>query len=156
MRSSPRRSFPTLPRPFNHHIVRYALVGAVGIPINNLALALFLLVTRDTYWFALPLAFEISTTCNFVLNQLYTYSEQTHIRGWGWVRRALRAQVTSSSALVVSMGVALGLKYLLHINNYLAADIGIGVAFFYNFFVSRRWVFRAADDERLDGLTNAG
>lgn len=126
----------------DHRIVRYALVGAAGIPINNVALAAFLFLTGGTYWISLLAAFEISTTINFVLNQRFTYSDQTFLHGWDWVKRALRAQASSISALALSIVVALVLHYWVHLNQYLATDIGIMVAFFYNFLVSRRMVFR--------------
>ncbi|GAC1474833.1 MAG: hypothetical protein PVS3B1_24190 [Ktedonobacteraceae bacterium] len=126
-------------------IVRYALVGGVGIPINDLALALFLSLMGDKlYPLALACSFEVSTTINFILNQHFTYHEQQHIRGWSWVRRALKAQVTSLSALAISFVVAFTLTTFLHVNPFIARPIGIIAAFFYNFFISRRFVFRPA------------
>ncbi len=96
---------------------------------------------NNLYPLALACSFEISTTVNFILNQHFTYHEQQHIRGWSWVRRALKAQVTSLSALAISFLVALSLTYLLHVNPYVASPLGIISAFFYNFFISRRFVF---------------
>jgi putative flippase GtrA len=128
----------------DRRIVRYALVGALGIPINNVALAVFLALTHDTYWLALPFAFEISTTVNFLLNQLYTYSDQKHLKGWDWPKRAMRAQLTSGSATILSLLIAFALKYGLHLNNFVATDIGILLSFFFNFTISRKLVFKPA------------
>ncbi len=98
-------------------IVRYALVGGIGIPINLLALAFFMYLMGDgLYPLALACSFEISTTVNFLLNQYFTYSEQKYVRGWELVRRALKAQVTSLSALAISYTIAMALKYGLHVN----------------------------------------
>ena len=59
-------------RLFRIRIVRYALVGGIGIPVNLLALALFLHLMGDAWYpLALALSFEISTTANFFLNQLF-------------------------------------------------------------------------------------
>lgn len=125
--------------------MRYALVGGVGIPVNLLALAVFLHLMGDRlYPLALACSFEISTTVNFVLNQFFTYSEQKHLRGWDWPRRALKAQMTSLSALGISYIIALALKYGLHVDPYLASAIGIICSFFYNFAISNRFVFRPA------------
>ncbi len=134
--------------------MRYALVGGIGIPVNDLALALFLhLMGNNLYPLALACSFEISTTVNFILNQRFTYHDQRHIRGWSWVRRAVKAQVTSLSALAISFVVALLLTYALHVNPYIASPIGIISAFFYNFFISRRFVFRPIQDtEKLAGV----
>jgi putative flippase GtrA len=129
---------------FDRRIVRYGLVGAIGLPINNAALAVFLYATGGVFWLSLLLAFEVSTTVNYVLNQLYTYSDQKHVHGWDWPKRALKAQVSSASALALAIGVALVLRYGLHVQDFVATDIGIVVAFFYNFLLSRRLVFRPA------------
>ena len=128
----------------DRRIVRYALVGAIGIPINNAALAVFLFVTGGIFWLSLLLAFEVSTTVNYVFNQLYTYSDQKHLHGWDWPKRALKAQMSSASALALAIGIALVLRYGLHVEEFVATDVGIVVAFFYNFLVSRRLVFRPA------------
>lgn len=126
-------------------IVRYALVGGIGIPVNLLALAVFLHLMGDRlYPLASACAFEVSTTVNFVLNQLFTYSEQKHLRGWDWPRRALKAQLTSLSALALAFVIALALKYGLHASPYLANALGIVGAFFYNFAIANRFVFQAA------------
>lgn len=131
---------------FDYRIVRYAMVGAAGIPINNVILAGFLYITGGVYWISLLAAFEISTTINFVLNQRFTYSDQTFLHGWDWPKRALRAQASSITALGISILVALLLHYWLHLDKFLATDIGIMVAFFYNFLISRRIVFRPVED----------
>ena len=126
-------------------IVRYALVGGVGIPVNLLALAVFLhLMGGNLYPLASACAFEISTTVNFVLNQLFTYSDQKHLRGWDWPKRALKAQLTSLSALLIAYAIGLALTYGLHTSPYLANTVGIVGAFFYNFAISNRFVFRPA------------
>src|SRR5579863_1159471 len=89
-------------------------------------------------------AFEVSTTINFVLNQLFTYGEQKHLRGWEWPKRALKAQATSLSAFGLQYATALLLKYGLHVNPYVANTCGIACAFFYNFTIANRFVFRPA------------
>jgi len=124
-------------------IVRYALVGGLGLPVNNIALVVLLPLCGGVYWLAWMGAFEVSTTVNFVLNQLYTYSEH-HLRGWDWPRRAVRAQLSSSSAALLAASIAFTLRYILHAPYLIASDAGIIGAFFYNYAVSRRFVFRPA------------
>ena len=125
--------------------MRYALVGGVGIPVNLGALALFLSLTGERlYPLAFLCAFEVSTTVNFVLNQTFTYGDQKHLlHGWDWVRRAVRAQVTSGSALVISAAIAFAIHYGLHVSPLLSNFCGIVGAFFYNYAVSNRLVYRA-------------
>jgi putative flippase GtrA len=95
------------------------------------------------YPLASACAFEVSTTINFVLNQFFTYSEQRqHLHGWGWVKRAGRAQLTSLSALLISYLAALALVRFFNVNYYIANPAGIVIAFVYNFFISNKLVFR--------------
>ncbi len=139
-------------RLLRRRIVRYALVGGIGIPVNLLALAIFLHLFGDgLYPLASACAFEVSTTVNFVLNQLFTYSEQKHLRGWDWPKRALKAQATSLSALAMTWAIGLALKYGLHANPYLANAVGIVCSFAYNFTISNRFVFRPAPPQHSEG-----
>jgi putative flippase GtrA len=124
-------------------IVRFTIVGLIGVPIHLLALAVFLhFMTVRLYPLALVCAFEFSTTINFVLNQRFTYHEQKHLHGWDWPKRALRAQLSSISAQLISYSVALLLTYGPHLSPYLASVIGIFCAFFVNFTIANRFVFR--------------
>jgi glycosyltransferase involved in cell wall biosynthesis/putative flippase GtrA len=139
-----------LKRLINSHILRYALVGGIGIPINLTALAVFLHALGDgLYPIALACSFEVSTTINFILNQFYTYGEQKHLRGLDWIRRALKAQATSASALLVTYVIALIFKYGVHVNPYVASTVGIVTAFFYNFLISKRFVFKPDESRQL-------
>lgn len=140
-------------------VIRYGLVGGVGIPINDFALFIFQtlfsgislsisfsllgypIATDLHYALSSACAFEVSTTINFVLNQLFTYHEQK-LKGWQWVQRAAKAQLTSFSAILLSFGVGLVLVYGLHVNEYIANPTGIILIFTYNFFISRKFVFR--------------
>ena len=127
------------------HIIRYGMVGGIGIPINDGALFLFLhLMGQPLYPLANACAFILSNLINFILNQFFTYREQIqHIRGWEWVRRFVKGQVTSLSASLIAYLIALALVHFLNINDYIANPIGIVIAFIYNFFISRKLVFRS-------------
>lgn len=128
-------------------VVRYALVGGVGIPVHDLALFLFLsLFGAHLFPLASACSFEVSTTVNFILNQLYTYSDQRHVHGLGWVRRALAAQVASFSALIIAYAIGLVLAAAWHLNLYVANDCGIIVSFAYNFMIANRFVFRPSSE----------
>ena len=133
-------------------IVRYALVGGIGILINEGALFCFMhlfglaLPAKSVFLYPIAwvCAFEVSNLANFTMNQFFTYSEQVKdIHGWEWVRRALKGQLTSISAMLISLAVSWGLYFLFHVDEYIASFIGIVVQFFYNFFISNRLVFRA-------------
>ena len=124
-------------------VVRFAIVGAAGIPINVGFLWLFHSGLRVHTLLAWLMAFECSALINFYGNQRFTYHEQTHVRGIEWLWRALRAQLSSISGVVVNASIfglllALGLRYL-------EADAGgIVGAFACNFFIANRFVFTPA------------
>lgn len=139
--AGPRGIEPRLRRVLGLRIVRYGLVGGLGIPVNNLALALIEPVLGGVYWLAAPCAFEIGTLLNFTLNQCYTYSDQTHLRGWDWPKRALKAQLSSVSAWGLALLIGCGLRYGLHVNDYVASDVGFACVFGVNFVLANRFVF---------------
>lgn len=129
-------------------IMRFGLMGSIGIPVNNLALALFEHLVGGAFWLDVLCAFEVSTTVTFVLNQLYTYRDQTPLGGWAWPRRALKAQVSSLSAWLLALLIGVALKYGLQVNDFVAMDVGFVCAFGYNFVVSKRVVFTPVRTER--------
>jgi putative flippase GtrA len=142
--AGPHRIQPWLRRVCGRRIVRYGLVGGLGIPVNNLALALIEPVLGGVYWLAAPCAFEIGTLVNFTLNQRYTYSDQTHLRGWDWPKRALKAQLSSVPAWGLALLIGCGLTYGLHVHDYVASDAGFACAFGFNFVIANRFVFTPA------------
>jgi putative flippase GtrA len=132
-------------------IIRYGLVGGIGIPVNDGALFCFKFLFGHAlssngillYAISSACAFEVSNIVNFVLNQLFTYREQLkHIHGWEWVRRAAKGQLTSFSAMLLSYAVGLLLVGVFRVNDYVANPAGIIIAFVYNFFISNKLVFR--------------
>jgi putative flippase GtrA len=150
-----RRRFPipTITPPITpvHRFIRFALVGLVCVPINLLLLALFLhLLGESLYPVALVASFEISTTINFVINQIYTYGERKPLRRWGWLTRALKLQATNLSSQIVTFIGILLLKEQLGINPYIASLIGMAGAFLYNFIVSNRFVFLAQPQSQAE------
>ena len=73
---------------FKLRIIRYGLVGGIGIPINDAALFLFAQLLILPLPLAEACAFLVSNLINFTLNQFFTYREQVRgIRGWEWLRR---------------------------------------------------------------------
>ncbi len=127
---------------FRFRIVRYGFIGGICIPVHLLSLAGFLYLFGDKlYVAALLCTFEVSTTINFILNQLFTYHEQQHLSPLGWVKRALKGQLTSLTSQTVTFCVAVTCTYVLHQTPYLGSFVGIASAFFLNYTLSKRFVF---------------
>ncbi len=135
-------------------VVRFALVGAVGIPVNVGFLWLFHRELRVNTVLAWLMAFECSALINFYANQRFTYHDQTHVRGIEWMWRALRAQLSSISGVAIN-AFAFGLLLASGLH-YLEADMGgIVAAFACNFFLASRFVFTPAPEEVQVGPGNA-
>lgn len=124
-------------------VVRFALVGGAGIPLN---VGLLWLLHEEFHLPTVPawiVAFELCVLINFYANQRFTYREQQHLRGWDWPKRALRAQLTT----VVGIGVnvmTFGGLLAAHVP-YLTADVaGIVAAFGVNFLLAQHFVFTPA------------
>ncbi|HEU5377692.1 MAG TPA: GtrA family protein, partial [Ktedonobacteraceae bacterium] len=81
---------------FQMRIIRYGLVGGIGIPIQDGASFLFVrLLGQSLFPLADALAFLVSNFINFTLNQFFTYKEQVKgIHGWDWMRRYFKGQLT--------------------------------------------------------------
>lgn len=127
----------------SRRMVRFALVGGLGIPMNMALLWFFHAVLHVPMAAAWVCAFEPSALVNFYANQRFTYGEQDHLRGWDWPKRALMAQASSLSGQVVNV---LTFAALLHLGmHYLPADAaGIMAAFSVNFVLANRFVFTPA------------
>ena len=124
-------------------LVRFALVGGMGIPINMALLWFFHGLLRMPMAPAWICAFEPSALINFYANQRFTYGEQKHLRGWDWPVRALKAQAGALTGQVVNV-LVFTILIMLGIH-YLPADaVGIVAAFFANFALANRFVFTPA------------
>lgn len=143
MNGSIDRAIGMMRRLFRSKLVRFALVGGFGIPLNMSLLWLLHAALHVPLVAAWVLAFEPSAMVNFYANQRFTYREQDHLRGWDWPKRALKAQASQLSGQTVNvLTFALALHLGLH---YLVADAsGIVVAFSVNFLLANRFVFTPA------------
>lgn len=134
---------------FSIRIIRYGIVGGAGIPINLAALAIFIYIFGDqgiAGWISVIFAFEVSTTINFILNQTFTYHDQKLSKRSEWIKRAAKAQVTSLSSQLITLGI----KYGLHFGNpYVADSLGIACGFLFQFFVTNKFVFRPVSEPNM-------
>jgi putative flippase GtrA len=121
-------------------ILRFALVGGAGIPINIALLWLLHEIAQLPIVPAWMLAFECCVLINFYANQRFTFHEQQHLRGWDWPKRALKAQLTTLVGVGINIAtfgmlLAAGMHYVI------ADTAGIIAAFAANFTLARRFVF---------------
>lgn len=121
--------------------VRFAVIGGIGIVINDAALLGFKWVF-NFYPVAYVFAFIVSNGLNFILNQFITYPEYRPHQFSTWFQRLLKAEIASVSALLISLSAALILHYVFHVSEFISNPIGLCFSFVYKYLVSDRFVYR--------------
>ncbi|MGB6199061.1 MAG: GtrA family protein [Candidatus Acidiferrales bacterium] len=84
----------------NARVIKYGIVGCAGIVINLGTMALFVTVFLQRGWIPAAVANIVSTVGNFVLHNVWTFSDRQH-RGLRMVRGFL------SFALMSAIGICL-------------------------------------------------
>lgn len=124
------------------HFSRFSLVGAIGIGVQLVALALLRRAGVD-YLTATVLAVEITILHNFVWHERYTWVDRTQTSPRDWLRRLLSFNLTTGGVSllgnVVLMRWLVGEAHLPVLPANLLAITGCWVL---NFVVSDRVVFR--------------
>jgi putative flippase GtrA len=69
----------------NTRMLKYGVVGCTGIAINLATMAIFLTVGFGSGWVPSAVASAVSTLCNFVFHNRWTFSDRQH-QGLGLVR----------------------------------------------------------------------
>ena len=90
------------------------------------------------------LAFEASAIINLIANQLFTFGEQKHVRGWEWLRRGVKLQTVNISLLWI---ITLLIRELGGVNKYLAQALGIGGKFIFSYPFAKRFVYKPSPAE---------
>ncbi|GHO52168.1 GtrA family protein [Ktedonobacter robiniae] len=141
-------------------VVKFALIGFIGIPINLIALKFFFTVFALTglrgSWLTIAAqvcSFEVGTIINFVLNQFITYRDQMPTTFNAWIVKSIKAQAANMSAFLVANLISLFFSIVVHIDPYVANTLGIIINFVYKFLVSDRFVFRVKPVEAIEDAT---
>lgn len=141
-------------------VVKFALIGAIGIPINWAALAFFLYIFKFTGLkgdllnsIATVFSFEVGTIINFILNQFVTYRDQMPKTLKEWVSKSIKAQIANISAFLVATLLSIFFSVVIHLNPFVANTLGIIVNFIYKFLVSDRFVFRVKPVKAVEDAT---
>ncbi len=124
-------------------IVRFGIVGASGVVVNQ---GLLMVLHGHSGW-PLPLAsavaIEVSILTNFALNSRWTWNVDLggSFRRWMWKALQYHA-ATVLSAFAGNGTVLLALVYLFDVDYRLANLLGIVVGSALNFAAGEFWVFR--------------
>jgi putative flippase GtrA len=116
---------------------RFAVVGAVGVGINQLVLFALHGVVGLHLLVASALATECAILGNYVGNELFTF----HHRRLAW-RRAGRFNLVSLGSLVLTVGALWALQKLTPLHYLVDNLIAIAVGASWNFAVNFGWTWR--------------
>lgn len=131
-------------------MLRFGVVGASGVVVNQGLLMLLHGELGLPLWIASPVAIEASILSNFVLNSTWTWRMRYGGSLAAWVRKGIQYHAaTAASAFVGNVGGLLALVHLLGVDYRLANLVGIAAAALLNFLAGELWVF-ARPDRRLE------
>jgi len=85
----------------NSRFIKYGIVGCIGIVANLATMALFVTLTSQRGWVPSAIANVVSTVGNFILHNVWTFSDRAH-RGIHMVRGFLYFAAMSAAGIGVS------------------------------------------------------
>jgi putative flippase GtrA len=122
--------------------VRFAIIGGIGIVINDAALVVFeAILGKSLNPVSTVLSFIVSNAINYILNQLITYPELKPATLIEWLVRLVKVQATSAVGLIIGAGISIVLANYLHLSGVITNPIGIIIVFVYKYLVSDRFVY---------------
>lgn len=129
--------------------LKFCLVGASGVPVNLLFTwlghrLLFPSLGAEARTAAASLlGIVVSIFTNFLLNDLWTWSDREKAAGRGpLLARLGRFYLVCSIASAIQFGTAMALGVWLRLHYLLAQLAGIALAMAVNFVVNNAWTFR--------------
>jgi dolichol-phosphate mannosyltransferase len=128
-------------RRLSPRFARFGLVGATGTVLN---LSLFWCLTASLPvqpLIAATLSFELALCSNFLLNHNWTFRDRRSGQS-SLLTGMARYQIVSIGGLLINLLVLHTLSTELGVVPLLANAIGIGLATFWNFWLSLLWTWR--------------
>ena len=117
--------------------MRFAIVGGIGTVVKLGSLWLLVEMGGLHYLGAYPVAFVLTVSSNYLLNSLWTFRDRERgLKGYA------KYMTLSSFTLCINQGLLWFLSSQLGLWYMWSASLGVLVAFFLNFTISRGWVWR--------------
>ena len=117
--------------------MRFAIVGGIGTVVKLSSLWLLVEMGGLHYLGAYPVAFVLTVSSNYLLNSLWTFRDRERgLKGYA------KYMTLSSFTLCINQGLLWFLSSQLGLWYMWSASLGVLVAFFLNFTISRGWVWR--------------
>ena len=85
----------------NTRFIKYGIVGCIGIVANLATMALFVTLSSQRGWVPSAIANVVSTVGNFILHNVWTFSDRAH-RGIHMVRGFIYFAIMSAAGIGIS------------------------------------------------------
>jgi dolichol-phosphate mannosyltransferase len=132
-----RSSSSVFSQAYHHNFVKFAVVGAIGVVVNE-GLLILIGLMGVYYLIAGAVAIEVSILSNFVLNDLWTFKDR---RSGKATTRLVKFNVLMLAGLALNLAVLYaGVDYLGMIPE-VANLVGIAAAFFLRYALSVRYAW---------------
>ena len=121
--------------------LKFNAVGAGGIVVQLLTLAVLKSPLKMDYLFATALAVEAAVVHNYFWHERFTWADRTDANSW--LRFAKFNLTTGIFSIVGNVLLMRAFVGTVHLNYFLANMLTIAICSIANFFVSDRFVFRS-------------
>jgi putative flippase GtrA len=123
-------------------LLRFCLVGASGVVVNNALLLALVQGLHGPPVSAAAVSAECAIVSNFCLNDRWTFLDRRGSRSWR--SRLLSYNLLSLASLIVTVTTVAALHHLVGVH-YLSANLaGIAAGTAWNYLSNRRWTYRSA------------
>lgn len=121
-------------------IIKYGIVGVLGVLVNYSFLFLFYNVFGFYYLISAFFAIEISIISNFILNHIWTFKDRKNKENI--FLKFLKFNFFSAGGIIINLLILRFLKEDFGFNLYFAEFFGILAGFSWNFIFSNFFVWR--------------
>jgi dolichol-phosphate mannosyltransferase len=122
--------------------VKFCLVGASGVLVNEGLLWLLKQFAGLPLAFASAISIETSIISNFILNDYFTFRDRRLQGGRSSLMRLLKFNLVSLAGLGINMGVLLLLTHVVGIHYLLSNLCGIAIATLWNYLMNLRYTWK--------------
>ena len=132
-----------------NRLVRFALVGAMGIVVQLIMLTTLVALGLG-YLVATALAVELTILHNFVWHECFTWNDRAAATMMQLFRRLLRLNGAAGSiSFIGNLGLMRILVGMAHVDIVVSNLIAVGCCSLLNFVINDRMIFTAAPNEKV-------
>jgi dolichol-phosphate mannosyltransferase len=123
-------------------IVKFCLVGASGVGVNEGLLWLLKEKAGLPYLGSAAVAIETSIITNFILNNYFTFPERNQPGVKAFFNRLFKFNLVSLAGLGINLGILWLLTDVFGVYYLVSNLVGIVIAFLWNYFLNTWWTWR--------------